>query len=401
MSSRAHLAAKAVDGLAQLLGHWPGKFGRAPGADERAGWTPEATRAVGTLLQIATEARARMALTAAMHSGHADVRRNSAVTLRWLCSTEPIELADAAVRAPALSDADLAVKKFAIAAIGPLAKGQLDTAKRLLLGTECGDAWPLIDELLDQVGPKDIPLASLSDVEVAALLQKVPALRSLGVTNNAHHVSLFLKDVALSRPAAFVDWTFAHLPSGPDVVWADVHLSLEELRRLIDPDDIETAERSRLVDALLDRLVSSGGLKSAGVQPLAVLLAWASSVDEVMPRVANLLSTADEAGFGRIVRGLVEFGEPLVFGRPAAMACLVDHAKRIGGRCEAFLRSVAFEAVGPGPVSVGDHPIPAYDRIAKQAAECGASTPNPALKELYRTLEATYGDMSMRHDEME
>ncbi len=90
-----------------------------------------------------------------------------------------------------------------------------------------------------------------------------------------------------------------------------------------------------------------------------------------------------------------------MFGRPATMACLVDHAKRIGGRCEALLRSVTFEAVDPGPVSVGGHPIPAYDRIAKQAAECGASTPNPALKELYRTLEATYGDMSMRHDEME
>ena len=50
------LAAKAVDALAHLLGHWPGKFGRSAGPDERPGWSSEASLALGALADLATSA---------------------------------------------------------------------------------------------------------------------------------------------------------------------------------------------------------------------------------------------------------------------------------------------------------------------------------------------------------
>ena len=145
----------------------------------------------------------------------------------------------------------------------------------------------------------------------------IPALRPLDVSNRSYSVSTFLKDVARTHTAEFVNWVLSRLPSGPDVEWTDVHLGLEELRRLIDPEDLESSERTRLVDAVLRHAKESSGLDAGGLQPLGVLLAWAApSVDAIMPSVTTILLRASEEEFRRVVGALSEFGEPLVFGLP-------------------------------------------------------------------------------------
>lgn len=355
---------------------------------------------VAEFLRRGEKSLARSALQAALSSTYPEVRHSGAMSLRWICEKAPADPEDVTLVSSVLGDRDLVVRRFAIGAIGPLAAGHLSSARRLLASVRTDGDWSLIDQLLDQVGDKDVPLTELSDSEVKALLEQIPVLRSLGVSSNTLHVSLFLKGVALARPAAFVDWVLSRVPSGPDAAWEDVHLNLEVLRRQIDPDEIDQAERSRLVDAILARLRDLPELESTGIRPMAVLLAWTSpSVQTAMPRVLGALVDADEERFGRVVRGLMEFGESLVFGAVSEMTALSELAERIGGRCVDILKSVALEAVSPGPVSVGERPIPAYDRIAKRAAECAASTTNIALRDLYREVEAFYREQSNRPDE--
>lgn len=554
------LAARAVDALAHLLGHWPGKFGRSAGPDERAGWSPEASIALASLADLATRAPlattraiarrriqehrrrghslveiqrltelascvasldvrvidsvlepvddgiegdkpweqarqrhirscrwlaralvrahetpaalveylhpiteqvaamgvreshvgvwtlagalgrvrpdwrlpihdeicrvggsflaggiqqvyvafmeegekscARTAWQSAMSSPHDEVRRSAAAALRRFCSRSPLDEEDTSLLAHALRDEDLLVRRLAIGAIGDLAGANPDEARRLLIGTGTEGEWPLINELLQQVRSTGVPHESLSVADVRALLEKIPALRLLDVSNRSYSVSTFLKDVARTHAAEFVNWVVSRLPLGPDVEWADVHLGLEELRRLIDPEDLESSERTRLVDAILHHAKESTGLDAGGLQPLGVLLAWAApSVDAIVSSVTAILMSATEEEFGRVVWALSELGEPLVFGSPDAMATLYGHARRIGGRSESRLGSVARQAISPGAVRVTGGAVPEYARIADRAAELQGVVADPALRELYREIEVFYRAASDRSGE--
>lgn len=331
---------------------------------------------------------ARECCARALASTRGEVRAHAANALRFFCSVEPVEPADVGLVESVLAASDRNARRIAIWSLGVLAEHDLDSAKRLLLDVDPVGEDAILDALFAEIGDRFIPFGQLTASEVAALLDRIPRVTALNPGPQTLHVATFLKETASAHTGAFVRWVLSRLPPD-DAPPAGMVLALEDLRRWIDPEDMEVGERRRMAQAILDhaRAVGYGGLSRS----VGVLLAWVCpSAATAVAMAGPWLDSADQEGFRTLISVLEDYGVDLVFGAPTSVEELLRHAARLGGRSSDRLRSMLERSVNPGVVDVGRVPVPEYARVADRAEALSQSQPEGSeLQSLYLGIAST------------